>query len=817
MKKPYLLLLSLGFILNLAACAPTEGGSLRNATIWGAPATEKILQNVHGIYDHIKSDAKINVTAARGEYESQHIIITAKNKKVSYTLEYTDLIAEDGTIFSKDNLDVFHELYLELTTDYDRTGNPLGRYPDALVPYEGIVKAKENFVNPTNNQGLYFRFNVPLNQKPGTYTGKATLKVDGETQIIPMTLVVDSITVSEVNHTRSTFLTRWFTGRGELDTSTEMLDKYNRFLYEYRLCGSNLINDSSYTKDDIDKYVELAYDHMQNPKCSTVSIPGKQASPYGFDGAVLRNYLTAFVKKSFETGFNMIDKLAFYDHYVDEPQYWGAGGAPACEAIGTRFRSVIGALVKELEGDSSITSPIKVEVIESIKNIPLVVTSPYIEAFAPWVDTWCPTYNGYDSEYQRSFYADQKEKWWYGCIDPRAPYPTYHMEDTLISARLEPWMRAEYDVVGSLFWAVDVYAEYDGSKYIDIEDYYTGSASRFPNVNGDGWLLYPGAKYGVDGPIPSLRIEAIRDGIEENELLLSIKENANRTDAELGGSVNVDIYKTIALIREKIYNGTRVIGDSESFAEARKVLFDLARLNQNTGTAILDFYDDSYGNYVFTVVAPKGVTINANGINLTPVATINDLNQYQVTIKLSEDKNYLNLSATKNGITYNYSQFLGGKTSVNSVEGVSQSDFSKETVNATVSHVDAASVDPTLTGKLLKVDVNASNMNNEQAVRMSGALLNNIDENADKIVFHVYYDGDENLKYVLSAKYVNSPIYFDVVNVNLTKGMNTFEVSFKEKDWSISGYIEYLTIYLGEGTGQPARTFYLSDSIVYHK
>ena len=75
------------------------GGSIANATLWGAPATEKILQDVHGIYDDIKTDAEINIIAARGEYESQHIIITTKDKKINYTLELNDLTSSDGTVF----------------------------------------------------------------------------------------------------------------------------------------------------------------------------------------------------------------------------------------------------------------------------------------------------------------------------------------------------------------------------------------------------------------------------------------------------------------------------------------------------------------------------------------------------------------------------------------------------------------------------------------------------------------------------------------------------------------------------------------------
>ena len=819
MKKINGLFLSLGLIAGLASCAGNGSGNSQSVQVdvWGAPATEKILQDVHNIYDNIRTDAAINIVAAKGEYESQHIILTSKGARASYELEYSELRGNNGETFSKDNIDVFHEKYLELTSNFDRTEMPLGHYPDALIPYDAIVKANENYVEANSNQGLYFRFNVPLNQKEGTYTGSATIKVGGKSYSIPITLVVENIVVSEVNHAKSQFLTRWFQSRGELDTTQAMHDKYSRFLYEYRLCGSDLILDNSHTKAEVDEYVELAYDHMQNPKCSTVSIPCRKDPSVGFDGSSLRMYLTAFAKKSFETGYNMMKKLAFYNNYVDEPQFWGPGGLPATQNISTKYRSVIKSLADTLAADTTITASNKDEVIASLRDVPNIITAWYEDDYAPWVDTWCPEFHYYDAEYSRANYDSQKEKWWYGCIDPKAPYSTYHIEDTLLSARLEPWMKAEYDVVGSLYWATTVYAEWNGSRYEDIEDYYSGSASRFPRVNGDGWLLYPGAKYGIDGPLPSLRLEAIRDGLEEYELLLALKNNYKNLQDTLGEEVNISIDKIFSLLRSSLYYGTRVTAKNDTFYAARKVLFDLAKMNQNTLTSIVDYYDDTYGKYVFTVISPTGTEIKVNNVILSPEKNIGGYNKYTIDVELNNDKNYFNLTASKNGQSYDYSQYIGGKVSVNSVSNAKVSDLSKETVTPVATMIDANTVDETLTGKLIQVDVPQSNNNSEQAFRLKGSLLNGIDETTSKVVFHVYYGGEDDLKCVFSAKYMNNPVYFDLANANLKKGMNNIEIVFEEKDWSISGNIDYLSIYLGEGKGQPARTIYLSDSVVYEK
>ena len=825
MNKIPKFLVSLVFVLSLASCGGKKDKGKDSidtdiVSIWGAPATEKVLQDVHGIYDAIKLDAAINVTAAKGEYESQQIILTSKEKRITYTVELSDLKSSSGDTFSKEKIDVFHEAYLELAANFERSEMPTGRYPDALIPYQGVVKEKENFVNPNLNQGLYFRFNVALDQKPGTYTGSAKINVEGNGFNIPITLNVENISVSEVNHAKSHFLTRWFPQRGELDSSADMIDKYNRALYEYRLDGSSLIQDTSHTAAEIKEYVDLAYDHMQNPKCSVVAIPGKQASPYGFDGAVFRNYLIAFAKKSFETGYNMMKKLMFNENYVDEPQYWGPGGLTATQDISNKYRNTLTAVYNTIKNDSSYTSDIpgfKDELLQSLKDIPHVITAWYDENYAPYVDTWCPTYNYYDSELSRANYANQKEKWWYGCIDPHVPYPTYHIEDTLLSARLLSWMQAEYDVVGNLYWAVNVFACYDGEKYVDIEDYYSGSASRFPKVNGDGWLFYPGAKYGVDGPIGSLRLEAIRDGLEEYELLYEMKNNYKHLKELFGDEIDVSMDKIFSLIRSSVYYGTRVTAKNDTFNAARKVLFDLVKLNQLAGAAITDFYDDSYGNYVFTVLAPQGTELRREGMLLSSTATAHGYDRYSIKVNLVEEKNYLNISTTKDGETCDYSQFIGGKAVRNLAESLKTSDFSKETVTPTATLINANEVDASLSGKLMKVDVAQSNANTVQAIRMTGALADTINQDTDKVVFHIYYAEEDNLQFVISAKYKNNPIYFDIANINLKKGLNTIEVKFEEKDWSVSGLIDYLAVYLGEGKGQPARTFYIVDSVVYKK
>jgi hypothetical protein len=50
---------------------------------------------------------------------------------------------------------------------------------------------------------------------------------------------------------------------------------------------------------------------------------------------------------------------------------------------------------------------------------------------------------------------------------------------------------------------------------------------RYPN--GDGYLLYPGAPIGVEGPVTTVRLEAARDGVEDFDYLTLLKARADKT------------------------------------------------------------------------------------------------------------------------------------------------------------------------------------------------------------------------------------------------------------------------------------------------
>ena len=83
---------------------------------------------------------------------------------------------------------------------------------------------------------------------------------------------------------------------------------------------------------------------------------------------------------------------------------------------------------------------------------------------------------------------------------------------------------------------------------------------------------------------------------------------------------------------------------------------------------------------------------------------------------------------------------------------------------------------------------------------------------ADKILIV-----DDEVEIAFSAKYKNQPDYIDLTTKKLQKGMNTIEISMADKNWNKLGDIEYIAVYLGGKQGEPARTLYIADSVIYGK
>jgi hypothetical protein len=94
---------------------------------------------------------------------------------------------------------------------------------------------------------------------------------------------------------------------------------------------------------------------------------------------------------------------------------------------------------------------------------------------------------------------------------------------------------------GLLYWGGMSYWEQVDDPWTDPKTYCPGEGGRKVVFNGEGSLVYPGRAAGYDGIAPSLRLKALRDGIEDYEYLailarLGLAQQAEKVVLPLAGS-----------------------------------------------------------------------------------------------------------------------------------------------------------------------------------------------------------------------------------------------------------------------------------------
>ena len=105
------------------------------------------------------------------------------------------------------------------------------------------------------------------------------------------------------------------------------------------------------------------------------------------------------------------------------------------------------------------------------------------------------------------------ELWEYIAINPVRPYVNWQLISDGTETITTMWQLKQNNVTGLLYWAVD---------YWKVN--YWGKDPWAANQYGDGFLVYSGYSFDMLEPIPSTRLESIRDGIEDYQKLCMLED-----------------------------------------------------------------------------------------------------------------------------------------------------------------------------------------------------------------------------------------------------------------------------------------------------
>lgn len=644
-KKATCVLFAVSFVFA-AGCASQgggNGGGKYNGTlaVSVANADDKILQS----YDTstkagaaLKADfesryqSEVKITAYKNEYESKQLILNSTTDISAYDIGVSDLKCGDY-IISKSNFEISHEYYHKVDTIYENESEMIaGMYPDALIPFADAQRLKMNSVKAGENQGVYITLYVPENTAAGVYTGEITVSAEGtEQKRVPVSVNVLDYTLSGSVTMKSCIPQQiMYFFNGELDDTAEMYDKYSAALKKYRLAVQYLSSYLCASEADEEKLAFVLNDEVTRAAeaAKDVRVSGyairvyekwnESRGKYILNETMFLKYLKAYVDGSVSSGEDLFKKAYVYmGNIIDEPVLGGEQGIENANYVSGQFESVLAEAV-EYAKQKGLESG----ALESLKKLPHVVTGEYVESLTG-PQAYCPTIEklNNDAEVKRyeSLREEGKSYWWYTCTQPKIPYPTYHIDDNGVSARVMSWMAKEYKVDGYLTWEDAFYRTVEGDNYIDCKgkDCYD-NVHRWSDAYGDGFLFYPGSPLGIDGPVASLRLSVIRDGMEENEALCDLERAYAALGEKYGarldcGGVQNELYA-------KLYDTVKVKCTSDDLDECHALLGKLNEL-ANRGVAVSDLKIGQNGEVSAKIYAQNGAQVKLNGETLAFAAS----------------------------------------------------------------------------------------------------------------------------------------------------------------------------------------------------
>lgn len=807
LKKAVALASAVITMLSAASCgAKEEVKKDANITIASAISAVNVLS------DKRSADlgaGKYEVTVARNEYESGQIIVTPDAEVKAYTFDVADLSDADGNKLPKENFEVYHEKYINVSTGSEGGTTGIGEYADAILPFEKAVEYRENKIAKNKNQGILITAHPSKTQKAGVYSGTFTLTADGKKHEIPASVTVLDYTLPDKVSSRSiAVMSRHY--MTQTDDRISTFKNYYDYLLKYRLNGNFL--PTVYT--DYDLLIESALEYVDDPRVNTYCLPysvvyNSAIGDDDVDFVALGDLLKRLYAKSVESGKNLIAKAAlYYATLVDEAEI--AGLVPRAVRIANDTETLKQTVVDYILANGS--DEFHVSLANSVKYLPVIYTDRYFERL--WnngngVKNFCPMVNYFSSESERDTYRKLGEQgyeyWWYTATGPHNPTPNWHIDSNPIGMRMIAWMQKEYGVSGFLYWDLICWRSQiaaDGNGNVDP---FEKPALYGMVENGDGVLLYPGTDYGLDVPIGSMRLERIRDGQEEYEMLNEICEVTSALDPNANADTGI-----LKLLYDKLYADAKIRASSADFMKVRSELNDLAVFAQKFGGAVTET-NVSGSTYTFTIKAPEGVEIEVGGVRQERKD-----GKFTIKVELSGSSNYLKFTAIKGNERNDVKVSLGGQIlSLNPIE--TDADVAEFTTNnGTVSLDKKASFSFGLRdGAFVKIALGEA-LKSRQLFVFKSDKLRLLTENTLNVSMMVYSLETKAYTIEVSAKIEGEPIMESVGSFEvLPKSGKLITLSgFADLNWErCSGKITALYFYVGE-RGDAARTLYLDD-IVY--
>jgi len=512
----------------------------------------------------IQGETQALIGLARNEVESIQIVVTARDGLLeNVEIAVSELQDAQGNTIPAEGVLLYREVFVPVRHPAPRASRAPGLVPDPLVPvknpYTGETLREgrwdgKKMEGPRfgavgfllwegHHQPFWLDVRAPADAVPGTYTGTVRVTAaHAEPAEIPVEVTV------------------WDFQLPEGPTHENHFGGFHRVASYH---GMDPKSDAFQVIED--RYIQMMADHRINPPLPSRLLPPTDEEGNALFDEELDGKITAFVEKFDLTNIQVPRRggeeagnyYASWQEYLErknwlERSYLYMKDEPNDPEAYEYVRKT-GALVKE-------AAP---------KLRRLVVEQPYTQN-EDWgvldgaIDIWCPLFCFVHEESIHRVQTQGDEVWSYTALvqqappyDPEyesvkgAPSPWWQIDFPLLNYRVAPWLNRRYDITGLLYWSTCYWGSPDRNPWDD-----PGFRVRW---NGDGFLFYPGDEAGIEGPVSTLRLKNLRDGMEDYEYFVLLEKR--------GGKDLVD-----RIVREAVPTWSTWSQDPETLPRLRRLL-----------------------------------------------------------------------------------------------------------------------------------------------------------------------------------------------------------------------------------------------------
>lgn len=356
------------------------------------------------------------------------------------------------------------------------------RQPDMLLPVDrAIAPADVNCI-------LYIQARAPVDAKAGEHRGNLTIKRGDEPiATVPVTATIHEF---ELPEGPANCKTSFALQEARKQWAPGEFRKYADLMLDYRVNPDDIYRLKPPRIEDLEHY------YKRGMNCFTVR---KVARNWD-----LKPLLTFFENlKQSPNGQAIRDCAIVYGYDEKGKEHWPA------------MRDCFEELARKLPDIERVTTA---HVYMDWTDPVTVYRKHYIDVVAPWMH---PGYRDFYSLADREKLAAAGYELWCYNINFQTHYP-------LIQPRVLWWMMYQQKVDGWPYYCVNGWAK-DSKPHVIIGSPLIDYA---PRANGQGELIYQG----IDGPIGSLRMANIRDGIEDYEYLVLLAKREGDIDKARGAA-----------------------------------------------------------------------------------------------------------------------------------------------------------------------------------------------------------------------------------------------------------------------------------------